>query len=626
MTKRTLASAAVGLALLGTAACSGSASYDSAAPAPLGPVPTTGATAERAIVEADIIQLDGGLLYALSASGSISVVDVSTPGRLALLGQTWLAGTPFEMYRRGNLLVTMWNGAFASDGSAIVPRTGSASTGSTYSAAPDPNAGSAVIVLDATFPAQLKVLATFPVPGELADSRIVGDILYLATYENAQCYRCGTQPRTLVTTFDVSNPMAMAQVDQASFASNAPDSYNLPWGSNWKRSIFVTQERLYIGGHADIEPTKLGTGAIKEGIIDVLDVTDPHGFLGRGSRIQVAGAILSRWQLDERNGVLRVVSQAGAGRTGNGIAMPQVETFTVASTQSFVPLGQTALQLPRQEGLRTVRFDQDRAYAITYNQTDPLFTIDLKDPAAPTVRGELHMPGFMFYLEPHGDRVIGLGIDRTDPLGSLNVSLFDVGDLDRPRMLQRVSFSTPGVSEDYQILNYELPEDQDRIQKAFRVFPDGIVAVPFTAAPAHTYGSVDSCASIQSGVQLIDWTSDTLSKRALLPLRGNPHRALEKDSQMITVSESNVRTFALASRGVATPTADLVIGTCVGASPVEPDYGFYEGDYHGYRRFGIFACSAVPTGTAAPMGAGTLAGGLLALAALARAVRRRTAG
>ena len=31
---------------------------------------------------------------------------------------------------------------------------------------------------------------------------------------------------------------------------------------------------------------------------------------------------------------------------------------------------------------------------------------DLSDPANPAQKGELKMPGWMFYLEPHGDRTV----------------------------------------------------------------------------------------------------------------------------------------------------------------------------------------------------------------------------
>jgi MYXO-CTERM domain-containing protein len=566
--------------------------------------------AQRAIAEADIIQIDGGILYAMSKSGTVSLVDVSTAGRLSLLGQTTLPGQPFEMYLRGNALVAMSNGAVSLSGGVT----------STYQS-PDSGGGAMVLALDVSNPAQPQVVATRSVPGEIADSRVVGDVLYLATYENAACYGCGTAPRTMVTTFNIAAPTVMTLVEQVSFQSNAPDGYNLPWGSNWKRSIFVTAERLYIGGHADLDPNSFGT--TNEGIVDVLDITDPTGRLVTGARLSVAGAILSRWQLDERDGVLRVISQQGAGRTGNGIGAPHIDTFQIASTQSFVPLGHAVMQLPSQEGLRTVRFDGPRAYAITYNQTDPMFVIDLSDPRAPRQRGALYMPGFMFYLEPYGDRVIGLGIDRTDIAGSLNVSLFDVANPDAPRMLARVPFATPGITEDYEILNSEVSEDQDRIQKAFHVFADGLVVVPFTAL--HSYGAPgDVCANDGGGIQLVSWQSDTLMKHALLPLPGNPRRALENGVQALAVSDSNVREFSLSNVDIAHQTADLVIGTCVpdpeGTPIYQPPGAPVRGGYQGGSQEGPVACAAAG---ARPRGGWPLLTVLLGLSVLRR--RRKKA-
>jgi hypothetical protein len=336
-------------------------------------------------------------------------------------------------------------------------------------------------------------------------------------------------------------------------------------------------------------------------------VSDPGGRLGPGPRLRVAGAILSRWQVDERDGVLRVISQRGAGRTGNGLAYPEVETFRIEGARSFTTLGRMTLDLPYQEGLRAVRFDRHRAYAITYFQTDPLFVIDLSDPASPVQRGELEMPGFMFHLEPHGDRLLGLGVDRTDPSGSLNVSLFDVSDADAPAMIERVSFAAVGVTEDYQILDTEVAEDQDRIQKAFRLFENGLIVVPFSNL--QPYGATGDCANQGGGVQLVEWTEDTLVERALLPLPGNPRRALPHGDELVVLSDSHVRAYALADTARAVQTAELVIGECVprtspGYSP-NGQPGAYD-DYH---------CSA-GSGRAS-------AGSLLVVLALVAVARRR---
>src|SRR5690606_33223400 len=111
-------------------------------------------------------------------------------------------------------------------------------------------------------------------------------------------------------------------------------------------------------------------------------------------------------------------------------------------------------------------------YAITAEQTDPLFTIDLSNPAQPQQMGELVMPGWVYHMEPRGDRILALGFDNTDPQGSLNVSLFDVSDMTQPTMIQRVAFGGDWAG---------LAEDQDRIHKAFTIIDQlGLIMVPYS--------------------------------------------------------------------------------------------------------------------------------------------------
>ncbi len=506
---------------------------------------------DRAIAEADIVQLDGDRLYAMSKSGTVSIVDVSRPGKLSMLGQATIAGEPFEMYLRGGVLVTMANNGRDASGVRVTssPRRPTVEEGS----------GALVTALDVSDAANIREVGSFPVAGEVADSRMVGNVLYLATFENAKCFRCAARPSTIVTSFDVADPTAIVEVDQVAFDSDPTNGFTYTWGSDWKRSVLATPQRLYVGGHAKATASDLQRGLAREGIIDVVDISDPTGRLRPGARLEVAGTILSRWQMDEQDGVLRVVSQRGAGRTANGLAMPEIETFRIASSNTFSRLGAAKLTLPRQEGLRTVRFDQDRAFAITYNQSDPLFAIDLSNPAAPRQRGELKLPGFLFHLELRGDRLLGLGVDRTDRKGSLNVTLVDVKDMDHPRLLARTPFGPP-VSEDYAILNYEVPEDQDRIHKAFRILDDGLVVVPYTSARG------DGCSSepnARGGVQLVEWSQDTLTKRALLPMDGNPRRAFASGSEIIAVSDSSVRSFSVKDTNAPRQSADLTIGSCV---------------------------------------------------------------
>ncbi len=55
------------------------------------------------------------------------------------------------------------------------------------------------------------------------------------------------------------------------------------------------------------------------------------------------------------------------------------------------------------------------AYVVTFEQTDPLFTIDLSDPTNPRVVGELKMLGYSAYLHPLADGyLLGVGQDATE--------------------------------------------------------------------------------------------------------------------------------------------------------------------------------------------------------------------
>ena len=82
------------------------------------------------------------------------------------------------------------------------------------------------------------------------------------------------------------------------------------------------------------------------------------------------------------------------------------------------------------EQLYGVRFLGDRAYAVTFLQIDPLYVIDLANPADPFIAGELEITGFSDFLHPVSDDLL-LGLGST-VVGGLKLELFDVSDLSAP--------------------------------------------------------------------------------------------------------------------------------------------------------------------------------------------------
>ncbi|MCX6761638.1 MAG: beta-propeller domain-containing protein [Candidatus Moranbacteria bacterium] len=107
--------------------------------------------------------------------------------------------------------------------------------------------------------------------------------------------------------------------------------------------------------------------------------------------------------------------------------------------------------LAKGERIYSARFMQNRAYLVTYKQTDPLFVIDLRDARNPKVLGELKVPGFSSYLHPYDDTtLIGLGKETTESTsgavstGGLKLSLFDVSDVANPKEIDKYDLGSAG--------------------------------------------------------------------------------------------------------------------------------------------------------------------------------------
>ncbi|NOY73753.1 MAG: hypothetical protein GXP14_15540 [Gammaproteobacteria bacterium] len=108
------------------------------------------------------------------------------------------------------------------------------------------------------------------------------------------------------------------------------------------------------------------------------------------------------------------------------------------------------------EDIYAVRFFGDYAYIVTFRRTDPLYAINLKDPAAPFIEGELSIPGFSDYLHPINDNLLlGVGQDATEDgrIQGIKIALFDVSDKSKPVTLNNIVIGYQGsntaLSYDY---------------------------------------------------------------------------------------------------------------------------------------------------------------------------------
>lgn len=155
--------------------------------------------------------------------------------------------------------------------------------------------------------------------------------------------------------------------------------------------------------------------------------------------LQVEGTIPSEFHLDVRENQLRFVYGSSWRNREEGSSLAIYDL----TTEKPSLLGNVDNIAPN-EALFATRFSKERAFVVTYERTDPLWVIDLRDPTQPTIQGELHVPGWSEKLFFNEDRLFAVGIhDQPEPDEKLErvrrvaMSLFDVSDPTQPALFSR---------------------------------------------------------------------------------------------------------------------------------------------------------------------------------------------
>lgn len=146
--------------------------------------------------------------------------------------------------------------------------------------------------------------------------------------------------------------------------------------------------------------------------------------------ILTPGIPLSQYAMNEKGGVLFIANQKDAMTNG-------VDIFAISPDWKLLSKLEN---VGAKERFQAARYFGDRLYLVTFEQKDPLFVIDTKNPNAITIIGELVMPWYSTYLHPYdATHMIGIGFD-TKPTqwggtmnGGLKFDLYDVTDVKNPK-------------------------------------------------------------------------------------------------------------------------------------------------------------------------------------------------
>lgn len=143
---------------------------------------------------------------------------------------------------------------------------------------------------------------------------------------------------------------------------------------------------------------------------------------------KVDGYINDSFSIDEYDGYLRVVT---TDDETNGLYILDSKMKEVGSITG----------LAEGEQVYSARLLGDTGYFVTYEQTDPLFSVDLSDPKNPKIIGKLKIPGFSEYLHFYGEnQLLGIGMDVDEDgftTNGVKLSMFDISDSSDVKEIQK---------------------------------------------------------------------------------------------------------------------------------------------------------------------------------------------
>jgi len=205
-------------------------------------------------------------------------------------------------------------------------------------------------------------------------------------------------------------------------------------------------------------------------------------YVGSGT---VGGSIDDQYSIDEYQGNLRIATTERfvylhqAENEVERLAQPETENHVrvlgAATPALRLPLrGDTGALAPG-ERIYSARFMNGKGYLVTFRQVDPLFALDLTNPSAPRVTGELKIPGFSEFMVPMDDNhLLTIGRDATNEgrVQGLALQIFDVTNPAQPLLAHKHSYANTEYGHSDALYD----------PKAFTYFKErGLLAFPYYA-------------------------------------------------------------------------------------------------------------------------------------------------
>jgi len=432
---------------------------------------------ESGVDESDIVKNDGEYIYMLTYD-KVHVVKATPPEALAEVAVLEIDSAGNSMYLRGSTLVVLSTtygyyyggdimpmpmgtaGSAAPSGTAVSVRGGDP-VGGPWSDGPQ----TTVAIMDMTDPASPAARKVFRFEGSLSSSRMIGSKLHLVLTTTPRLPDNPTVQQVEAMTLDEWLPDV--QVVSSDGSTSGGDVVG------WENCLRPAEANGYamtmvVTADVDDPDTPLETTAVTANVgmiyasTDALYLTDTDftynqntqhtntivhklRFTDSGTDYVASGLVpgrpLSQYSLSDYADHLRIATtnERFSMMTGDDLSsgvyvlgVNGADLQTVGKIENIAP----------GEKIYSARFLGERGFLVTFRRIDPLFTMDLSDPANPLIVGELKVPGFSDHIQPLDENhLLTIGRNAEEVGGfawvqGVLLTIFDVTDMANPQILQ----------------------------------------------------------------------------------------------------------------------------------------------------------------------------------------------
>ena len=407
--------------------------------------------------EADIVKTDGNFIYYLTNS-ALTITDVNSVKLVSKVEFDNKEFEPQEIFLKDNKIVIIGITNRETEEKNIANTELYYPTNETYTVAKIYN------IDDRENP---KLERTVEIEGYYLSSRMIGDNVYLISNKYIYAYLCkdykqsqldeeefkpqyidtatGEEIKSIgfdciyyIPEFEDTNYLNIAAFN---ITNNEPANITSYLGGG--SQVYSSATNLYITRtkYNYDDGSEINTEIYK---FNLKDATCTFSKTGK-----VPGSVLNQFSMDEKDGYFRIATTDSTSWSSE------------SNTNNLYVLNENLEIVGKVEGLApgeriySVRFMGNRAYMVTFVQTDPLFVIDLSDPTNPTVLGELKIPGYSKYLHPYDEthligfgentKLVNYGYGDQVVTDGMKIALFDVTDPNNPTEMYSVNIGEEGT-------------------------------------------------------------------------------------------------------------------------------------------------------------------------------------